>query len=324
MAHNKYREHLALLLFVLLITALNVLPSCVSSPSVTSSPEINTHVQTTTLVSSDLKFIPDSGVRMDNASNPAARVNKDGSISLLYQDLTEHRTKLTRSPEGIEFTPGTEINPHHFRAIALPDGTHRSYLWEPRVVGLVSETSRDGVVFSTDTGVRYALQPDDKGMMGVHELFVDRSGGVVLLYIGDLFGLNNIRRAYSRDNGWTFTFDRGNVLGDAGLGGGGRSFVDQKAIVLPDGRIRLFTMKGGTLFGFISTDDGRTFTQENFQLRPQDFREQGLISLHDPQPVRLLDGRYRIYVTGIVDDGHPVAQSSPSAKQVIVSATTEK
>ncbi|MBI2957408.1 MAG: exo-alpha-sialidase [Chloroflexi bacterium] len=208
--------------------------------------------------------------------------------------------------------------------MALPDGTYRSYIWEPRAGGLVSETSRDGVSFSPDAGVRYALQPDDKGQMGVYDLFVDRSGGVVLLYIGDMFGLNNIRRAYSKDNGWTFTFDRGNILGDATFGGGGRSFVDQKAIVLSDGRIRLFTMKAGTLFSFISADDGRTFSQENFQLRPQDFKEQRLVSLHDPQPVRLPDGRYRIYVTGIVDDGRPAGQSDRNAKQVIVSATTER
>ncbi len=261
---------------------------------------------------------------MDNAANPAAKVNEDGSISLLYQDLRDHQTKVSRSPDGIEFPSGEKASPHHFRAMPLPDGTYRAYIWEPVAGALVSESSRDGVNFSRDTGTRYVLHSDDKGRMGVYDLFVDRSGGVVILYIGDMSGLNNIRRAYSRDNGWTFTFDRGNILGDAGFGGGGRSFVDQKALVLPDGRVRLFTMKSGTLFSFISNDGGSTFTQEDFELRPRDFTGHKLISLHDPQPVRLPDGRYRIYVTGIIDDGRPVGQSGPAAKQTIVSATTTR
>ena len=122
--------------------------------------------------------------------------------------------------------------------------------------------SADGVTFTPETGVRYTLQPADKGTLGVYDAFSDRQGGVVLLYLGDLPGLNNVRRAYSRDNGLTFTFDRGNILGDDNAGGGANSFVDEKSIRLPDGRIRLFTMRQHTIYSFVSVDDGYSFVRD--------------------------------------------------------------
>ncbi len=107
----------------------------------------------------------------------------------------------------------------------------------------------------------------------------------MLLYVGDMQGLNNLRRAYSPpgDNGWNFQFDRGNILGDAGAGGGPNSYVDPKSLRLPDGRIRLFVMRQGALYSFISEDEGRTFQrEEGVRLSPADFREFEVLSCTTP------------------------------------------
>ena len=84
-----------------------------------------------------------------------------------------------------------------------------------------------------------SLHPDDKGWMGVYDVYVDQQDRVVLLYLGDKDGLNNVRRAVSTDQGWTFTFQRGDVLGDAAdarARGANAAFVDQKSTLLHDGR----------------------------------------------------------------------------------------
>ena len=60
------------------------------------------------------------------------------------------------------------------------------------------------------------------------------------MYVGDLNGLNNIRVAYSTDGGMRFHFERGDILRDAVLGDGSKSFVDHKLIQLPEGRYRMY------------------------------------------------------------------------------------
>jgi len=177
--------------------------------------------------------------------------------------------------------------------------------------GLKSYVSRDGLTFSEEPGLRYAPQASDNGTFGVIDTWADASGGVVLLYVGDLMGVNNVRRAYARD-GLTFVFEDGNPLGDAQAGGGPRSFVDQRSLLLPDGQRRIFVMQAGTIYSFI-TSDGRTFVREpGARLRPQDYTERAIRSLHDPSVVRLADGRYRMYV-GAFDT---------SGKEMILSATS--
>ena len=272
-------------------------------------------------LSTDLIFIPDPGVRMADAANPGAKANQDGSVSLLYADKKVRRDKVVTAKDGLSFSPGVEANAGHFRAIRLPDGTYRAYLWDPQQRGLASESSKDGINFTKDSGLRYTLQESDKGEMGVYDLFSDSKGGVALLYIGDMHGKNSVRRAYSTDNGWTFTFDRGNILGDESLGGGPQSYIDEKTLKLPDGRIRLITMKQGKLYSFISNDDGKTFAKEaGVRLSPEDFKDASYTLFNDPQLVRLQDGRYRIYVTAVI--GAPTFGAYGEEKSVIVSATT--
>ncbi len=51
----------------------------------------------------------------------------------------------------------------------------------------------------------------------------------------------------------------------------------------PDGRIRLFVMRQGALYSFISEDEGRTFQrEEGVRLSPADFREFEVLSCTTP------------------------------------------
>jgi hypothetical protein len=279
----------------------------------------------------ELTFLPDSGIRMDSASLPKASVDASGAVYLFYHDrtVTPEVERVSRSDDGLNFPAGTIPSDYdHFPyRVLMPDGVWRMYGYDRQNAELKSWSSTDGVNFTPDADVRYrphtSADPiaDDNGTIGVYDIFTDSAGGVVFLYVGDMAGLNNVRRAYSPpgDNGWLFAFDRGDVLGDAGAGGGPNSFVDPKSIRLPDGRRRLFVMRQGQIYSFLSRDEGKSFSEEaGTRLQCSDFTEFIVYSLHDPMVIRLPDEQYRMYVAAKVSDG------SGGYKFVVVSATTPR
>lgn len=275
-------------------------------------------------------YYPDEGVRMEDASNPGARLNDDGTLDLLFEDTSARRHVVATSEatsDWLDFVvTDTNADVGVFRALKLPDGTCRAFGTDATKgidgTGMTSRSSKDCVTYTEDEGYRYVLQPEDNGRMGVWDLFVDSDGGIVLLYLGDMLGLNNVRRAYSTDGGWTFEFTNGNVFGDDDAGGGARSFVDDKVLVLPDGTVRAITMRGGSVHTFLSTDDGKTFAYEDEVLSPEDFSDGEYVGLFDPQLVLLPDGRQRIYVTAQAETGNTLPDGRRELASVIVSATT--
>lgn len=284
----------------------------------------------------EINFVADEGVRMMYASNSGVNLDEDGDMLLLYEanggDL--HGQYLASSKDGLNFTdegkPVTYEEAGAFRAKQLPDGTWISYGYNTTkgIEGncLTSQSSQDGVTFTQDEGCRYTLQEGDNGRMGVYEFFNDSKGGVVLLYLGDLDGANNVRRAYSTDNGQTFEFTNGEVLSDGTADGGSRSFVDEKTLVLPNGDVLLVAMRSGAIYSFLSTDDGETFqiTSMDPVLSASDFDsdEHGKgISLFDPQIIQLADGQLRIYVTILYDGENPDDKGDDFS--ALVSATSD-
>jgi len=264
-----------------------------------------------------LDFTFDAGFRVIGATNPQPGVDPvTGQVHLYYVDHATNQQRVAVSTDGLTFPAGSSaagVFRNDARNTLLPDGTWRRFQWNFGTSQIGSLFSADGITFTPENGVRYTLQPADKGTLGVYDAFSDRQGGVVLLYLGDLPGLNNVRRAYSRDNGLTFTFDRGNILGDDNAGGGANSFVDEKSIRLPDGRIRLFTMRQNTIYSFVSNDDGYSFVRDpGIRLERASFKEATLTSLNDPVVVRLPDGRFRMYLASLRSD----------QVWVVVSATT--
>ncbi len=288
---------------------------------------------TTTTSGDEFSFIPDEDIRIEDASNSGVKYNTDGTISLLFQTRSNQArgrndiATASVASDWLDFTVSkTGVNPAEFRALRLADGTCRAYGLDatksgvlPGSTGLKSMSSKDCVTFTEDTGVRYELTEKDNESMGVYDLFIDSKGGVVLLYLGDLKGTNNLRRAYSTDGGWTFTFQDDNLLGDIAAGGGGQSYVDNKIIELIDGRVLMVAMKAGKIYTFVSADEGVTWTKQPDVLAPEDFTGQSVTGLYDPQIIQLSDGRFRIYVTGGV--GTPSA-SEQNSTQNLYSATT--
>lgn len=281
----------------------------------------------------EFTFVPDEGIRMEYASNPGARVNEDGSVDLLYENRDESAgaaQMISHADDGLTFeegTPATFEEGGAFRSKQLPDGTWIGYGYNTTrgIEGncLTSQSSTDGITFTQDDGCRYTLQEDDNGSLGVYDFFIDSQDNVVFLYLGDLMGLNNVRRAYSTDNGQTFTFTNDNVLGDEDLGGGPNSFVDEKVFVLPDHRVFLIAMNKSGIHGFLSKDDGVSFQAlEEPLFIATDFSaiSTNIHSLYDPQIVQLQDGRFRIYVAAMVEDD--IKGPSDDDMPVILSATT--
>lgn len=268
--------------------------------------------------SGDLVFAVDAGVRVANAAIPAVGLGPSGLTYLYYEDTVRRRQMVATSPDGLAFGPGSVVTDSNRtadpRRTQLPDGTWRLYQWNMAARTMGSMRSADGASFIAEAGVRYAPTADDKGTLGVYEAFTE-SNQVVLLYLGDMMGLNNLRRAVSTDNGATFTFDRANVLGDANLGGGAQSFVDPESLPLPDGRRRMFVMKQGSIYSFMSADGARSFTQEpGARLTPASFTETAVAIMFDPSPIQLPDGRFRIYVAAGVNGNATSIYSATSSR----------
>ena len=144
-------------------------------------------------------FVFDSGFRVLNATNPAPGVDPvTGQVWIYYVDQIAHKTMLRVSSDGLTFGAATEPATwkNDSRNTLMPDGkTWRRYQYDPHTTLLTSSISTDGANFTAESGTRYAPQPDDRGVIGVYDLFSNRNGDVVLLYIGDLTGRNNVRRA---------------------------------------------------------------------------------------------------------------------------------
>lgn len=270
-------------------------------------------------IASDLVFYADDGVRAYDATNPQPGVADDGRVYLYYVDQTRRREVVSTSSDGLTFGAAEEPSSWAYdpRNTRMPDGkTWRRYQYDPRTATMQSLRSTDGARFTPEAGVRYVPRAEDRGSIGVYDAY-SVGNDVILLYIGDMYGTNNVRRARSRDRGMTFQFEASDVLGDAANGGGPNSFVDQKSILLPDGRRRLFTMRQHTIYSFISADGGISYTLEpGARLERTAFRGLRLESLNDPVVVRLRDGRHRMYVAALA------RRADNSTQWVVVSATT--
>lgn len=266
----------------------------------------------------DLGWVPDAGLRVDDATLPNAGIDPaTGEVYLYYTDHESGQNLLSISPDGLAFPIGEPYSGGLFdsRVITLPDGTFRRYRPNFETCVVESQFSADALTFEDEAGIRYTLPTADNCWVGVNTGFSNPFGEVVWVYLADREGLNNARLAISQDGGETFMLLTDNIFGDEQLGGGGQSFVDPAHVRLPDGRVRIVTMRMGSVYSFISTDERLTeFAFEGLQLAPDDFTEFNITGLFDPKPILLPDGRIRIYVTAALD-----GENGPT--EAIVSAT---
>ena len=275
----------------------------------------------------DLTFVADPGVRIEGAALPKPFVDDTGRVHLFYETAPGPPTRqmYTVSADGLTFDAGRAEQPgdlrYHPYRVRMANGVWRRFQWDPQALEMRTDSSGDGVTFSRDPGVRYTLQADDRGWMGIHDEFVDGLGRVVMIYLADRDGLNNARRAVSADHGWTFTFDRGNVFGDAAdiaRAGGSSAYVDQKSTHLDGAVRRMFAMKQGcAIYSFLTTDGDAFVLEPGWRVSVKSWTDVVVRSLHDPVVVRLADGRFRMYVAAALT----VPPGSPG-RFVILTATT--
>ncbi|MAF67568.1 MAG: hypothetical protein CMJ84_18170 [Planctomycetes bacterium] len=267
-------------------------------------------------------FVPDAGVRIANVAVPAPGVDPvTGEVFVYCSNGPNHY--VATSMNGLDFSPPTIAIDHEndprCTLMPFPDANGqpwwRLYRYQLTTGTFISSSSTDGIRYFPEAGTRYN-PPASDGAIGVFDLFDDSLGDLHLFYIGDMGGsTHGVRRAVSLDGGDTFEFVADNVLGDMGTGNGNQ-YVDPKFTRLDDGRLRLFTMNQGghppnpgsvwtgEIFSFTSSDDGRTFPQDpGVRLSCPDFTEFAVWSLNDPWVVQLADGRYRMYVAGLISDG---------------------
>jgi hypothetical protein len=276
-------------------------------------------------LSPDLEFIADDGIRVDGASLPKPFVDDHGIVHLFYEQVsTPPRQMYAASGDGLAFEghrpeQAADLRYHPFR-VRMPNGVWRMFQYDPQRVAIRSRSSGDGIMFGDDPGVRFTAQETDHGWIGIHEEYDDGQGRIVLLYLGDRDGLNNLRRAVSSDNGWTFTFERGDVLGDSAAArqfGPGSAYVDQKSIGLDGSARRLFVMKlGCAIYSFLTTDGDQYVLEPGYRVSIHSWPGLSIRSLHDPVVVRRSDGRFRMYVAATLNE------AGRTPRSVIVSATT--
>ena len=294
-------------------------------------------------VTTELNFVPDPGIRLEGGTVPEAGIDPDTGTVYLYYRIGPNGYVATTNDGGLDF-PGDHPLPmkpgnkaFDPRCVQMPDTDQdgepvwREFLWDRDQGYFTSLISGDGVHYQPEEGVRY--DPPDTEHIGVYTAYTTDGGRVGLMYIGDKGTTRgNVRLAYSTDNGRSFQHYDGNPLHDAGAHDEGLNQRDPDAIVLDDGRIRIFTMvQGGPLaphpgvrsvtsiYSFTSADDGQTFTEDPGPLlNPEDFTEFDVWSLNDPSVIQLSDGRYRMYVAGLIS----TLPDASDVHWVILSATT--
>ena len=271
----------------------------------------------------DLVFYPDTGVRLDDASVPNISYDAASKTYYLFYsgEGSQHGSLYATSTDGLNFTKQGPQLSYAFdpRRVKLPDGNYRLYQFDMSAHNFSSQYATDGINFNAESGVRYSLDASDNSTAGIYDIFSAHDGRVVMLYLGDLMGLNNLRRAISTDNGVTFRFDSGNVLGDSAAGGGSQSFVDTRSIRIRGGCRRMFSMKGGReIYSFLSANYGASFRQERgVRLALTKLSSFSPSGMFDPAVVLMPNGRYRMYVT-------LNTPSESGLSSYIVSATTRR
>ncbi len=273
------------------------------------------------------RLIPDAGVRINQASNPFATVDRVSGVTYVgYQDRSGAGDKFQSSSDGLSFANPSALT-YANRAVdsrrtLMPDGkTWRLYQVNPQTGVMTSYQSADGNTFAPEAGIRYQAQAGDNGSIGVYDLYTASDGALVLVYVGDLHGKNNLRMAKSTDNGLSFSFLKGNVLGDEDAGGGGSTFIDNKTLALADGRRRMFTMRAGELQSFV-TSDGYAWSREpGTRISYRDFAAVGVTvySLNDPVAVIDPQGRLKVYVAASTSGAG--SEAPGNTDWVILSAT---
>ena len=292
-------------------------------------------------LSSDLYFIPDEGYRIDHASRVEVILdNETGDIYIIHgvslgDDEFHPDVVSVSKDDGMtfeevgEYTSTFAISRNFKMKITDENGETYWKMFKIASDGIATDRTYDEEIFRPEKGLRYTFLEEEL-KIGYSDLFL-LDDKIFYIYIANLASSQeSMHLAVSDDEGETFSLVDDNVLDDKGTNDAGMNYRDPKITLLPDGRIRLFTMvQGGSApipgshaAGYIyshTTEDGLHYNlDEVIRLKPTDFSDFEIWSLNDPQVILLPDGRYKMYVTALIKADNETRKY----KEVIVSATT--
>jgi hypothetical protein len=251
----------------------------------------------------DLTFTVDTGIRVLNGEIPEIGYDSTNDIYYLFYTENPGGSKVTTSADGLNFSSGTLQTSYAFdpRRVQLPDKNWRMYLYDNVFNQMSSAYSTDGVNFTNESGVRYIPVDNDSNSLGIYDIYSMPDNSITMLYIGDLYGLNNARKAVSLDSGLTFSRVQTNILGDSGVvfSNPGSSYVDITTIPLMGGQRRMICMRGGYgIYSFTSSDFGESYSYDTLLFdKNQIISATGynITGMFDPSIIEMPDGRFRIY-----------------------------
>jgi len=294
--------------------------------------------------SNESSFTIDEGYRADYASNPFIILSAGSTLVMAYESRAaelknnpSERAKIIKSTDGLTFS---SVSDHKGRIVPppthLPDGTYRRYTFDSQKGGLTSESSTDGKTYTADSGIRFtpsSSKSQDERTFGVSTYYTDADGGVVLLYNAtDKNGDVVVNRAYAKPEtkGLIFVLEKEDIL-DETLDA--EHYADPHTVVLSNKDIWLVVMnqtKGakppiehqGVIYGYQSTDGGKTFGDPVRLLGWDDVKEFDVYSLNDPKIVEFPKGTVRIYVAAMIPDTSQDADEQ--YKWLMISASTSQ
>ena len=198
------------------------------------------------------------------------------------------------------------------RVVALPNGSYRMYYtqilphpgfaagandYSNATTRILSALSTDGITWVPEPGVR--LAPEQGGANGLRVVSADvvphPDGGLRMYYEAcsdPQRTTSPIRSAVSAD-GLTWTPEAGERLG-----GPSRSYTSPRAVLLGDGRYRLYCgERDRGIVSFLSEDGGRTF-REDPDVRLAPGGPYDTMTAFAPEIAHLAGGGYLMYYAG--------------------------
>ena len=265
-------------LFLLWTLLLVLTVGCTASPATAPSGSTAAPTPPEVVISPSSESIPTSitpevSFEQPPVPTPAPPENQDSATQFIWV-----------ADEGIRLEDGTVPNIHR-----LEDGRFRMYYGGAG--GILSAISQDGLTFTKESGVR--VPPGSQGsleMIVSDPTLVMLNDGRMRMYYKGASGsggpgqsIHSIFSAISTD-GLQFEKEGIRIDSQQTLDRGWASVPE--AIVLPDGKVRLYYVSDGldVIHGIVSaiSDDALNFTREGTRLT-------GFV---DPAVIRLTDGSY--------------------------------
>lgn len=259
-------------------------------------------------------WIKDDGIRVSEGVSSCTLLLPDNTYRMYYTGMGGILSAI--SSDGLNWTKenGTRVQPGtNSVVIRFENGSYRMIYNEQQGqapnarLWFVSAFSTDGITWIKEPGTRLdSEEAPDYGAISVPDIVRLQDGRYRMYYVGDMFNNgvaekgNSIRSAVSSDNG--LTWEKENITGIPA------QCMDPDVIILADGTFRLFYTASppgkfpGNLHVYSAVSpDGLNWTKED-GVRVALGGSYDLLMCMDPDVVKLSDGTYRMYYSGLSEE----------------------